>query len=57
MTAKKVYYLACAFCRWTSRDIGLQVGVLCVYAHACVHACVSTCVSVNNSKFRLSFSP
>jgi len=24
MTAKKVYYLACAFCRWTSRDIGLQ---------------------------------
>ncbi|XP_023325806.1 dynactin subunit 4 isoform X3 [Eurytemora carolleeae] len=23
MTAKKVYYLACAFCRWTSRDIGL----------------------------------
>ena len=21
--AKKVYYLACAFCRWTSRDIGL----------------------------------
>ncbi len=20
---KKVYYLACAFCRWTSRDIGL----------------------------------
>jgi len=23
MIAKKVYYLACAFCRWTSRDIGL----------------------------------
>lgn len=23
MVAKKVYYLACAFCRWTSRDIGL----------------------------------
>jgi len=23
MTAKKVYYLACSFCRWTSRDIGL----------------------------------
>lgn len=22
-TAKKVYYLACAFCRWTSREIGL----------------------------------
>jgi len=23
VVAKKVYYLACAFCRWTSRDIGL----------------------------------
>ncbi|XP_035669788.1 dynactin subunit 4-like isoform X6 [Branchiostoma floridae] len=22
--AKKAYYLACAFCRWTSRDIGLK---------------------------------
>ena len=33
MTAKKVYYLACAFCRWTSRDIGLQVGVfMCMSA-------------------------
>ena len=21
---KKLYYLACAFCRWTSRDAGLQ---------------------------------
>ncbi len=20
---KKVYYLACAFCRWTSRDVGM----------------------------------
>jgi len=24
MVGKKVYYLACAFCRWTSRDIGLE---------------------------------
>ena len=23
MVPKKMYYLACAFCRWTSRDIGL----------------------------------
>ena len=23
VVAKKVYYLACAFCRWPSRDIGL----------------------------------
>jgi len=23
LTARKVYYLACSFCRWTSRDIGL----------------------------------
>ena len=28
---KKVYYLACAFCRWTSRDVGIPdqaVGML-----------------------------
>jgi dynactin-4 len=23
MVAKKLYYLACGFCRWTSRDAGL----------------------------------
>jgi hypothetical protein len=23
MVTKKVYYLACAFCRWTSRDVGI----------------------------------
>ena len=22
--AKKVYYLACGFCRWSSRDIGIE---------------------------------
>lgn len=22
-TPKKVYYLACLFCRWTSRDVGI----------------------------------
>jgi hypothetical protein len=25
LVGKKFYYLACAFCRWTSRDIGLKV--------------------------------
>lgn len=31
---KKVYYLACGFCRWTSRDVGLEdqpVGELTFY--------------------------
>ena len=23
LTPKKVYYLACGFCRWTSRDVGI----------------------------------
>ena len=23
-TSKKVYYLACSFCRWTSRDVGIK---------------------------------
>ena len=23
VTPKKVYYLACGFCRWTSRDVGI----------------------------------
>ena len=22
--AKKVYYLACGFCRWSSRDVGIE---------------------------------
>ena len=24
MQAKKVYYLACGFCRWSSRDVGIE---------------------------------
>ena len=26
--AKKVYYLACSFCRWTTRDLGLPDQVI-----------------------------
>ena len=34
---KKMFYLACSFCRWTSRDIGLPdqvTGDVSVYVHS-----------------------
>jgi len=33
-TPKKMYYLACGFCRWTTRDVGIAdkpIGKCCIF--------------------------
>ncbi len=56
-TMKKAYYLACGFCRWTSRDVGMadkSVGESWHFPD--VDICASVCIgsSVNSYDFNLS---
>ena len=41
MTPRKVYYLACGFCRWTSRDIGLKDQSVCECSYLDANCVVS----------------
>ena len=53
MQAKKVYYLACGFCRWSSRDVGIEDKSVGEFKLPSVEQIMASCMYSNHFFFFL----
>ena len=51
MQAKKVYYLACGFCRWSSRDVGIEDKSVGEFKLPSVEQIMASCMYSNHFFF------
>ena len=51
MQAKKVYYLACGFCRWSSRDVGIEDKSVGEFKLPSVEQIMASCMYSNHLFF------
>ena len=51
MQAKKVYYLACGFCRWSSRDVGIEDKSVGEFKLPSVEQIMASCMYSNHFVF------
>ena len=55
MQAKKVYYLACGFCRWSSRDVGIEDKSVGEFKLPSVEQIMASCMYSNHFFFFFFF--